>query len=267
MSRFVQRDLGSAAEASSGGGASGMRSEFWLLLGLTALLVAAVALFFAMAGELAVRFISPQQEAALFNGLEHKFEKLTAHSAKKDREKLQRASAILSKLTQHESVPKLDFKLRLLDEKALNAFAFPGGVIGVTRGLLDALPEEIELAFVLAHEIGHTKHRDHLRRFFRDAGRSVALASLFGDASGVIHGVDQWVGMQYSQAQEHAADRFAIELVLATYGTAKGAERLFELLAKDESFISWGHLLSTHPDTQERIKRLRAYAQAASTAK
>jgi Zn-dependent protease with chaperone function len=263
MSDFVQRDLGAAAEASSGGGAAGMRSEFWVLMTLAGLLIVAVALTFAMAGELAVRFISPQKEAALFGGLKPQIEKLSTPANNLTREPLQRANAILTKLTQHESVPRMDFKLILLDEKDLNAFAFPGGVIGVTRGLLDALQDEVELAFVLAHEIGHSKNRDHLRRFFRDAGRSVALASLFGDASGVIHGLDQWVGMQYSQTQEHAADQFAVELVLATYGSVTGAERLFELLAKEESVTRWGHLFSTHPETQERIKRLRAFAKAA----
>jgi Zn-dependent protease with chaperone function len=259
MSEFVQRDLGEAAEASGGGGAAGMRVEFWTLMGLAAVVVMVVFAVFLMAAELAVRWISAEQEAELLQGVVGGLKVLDEVDAPDD-EGFQRAVAILQKLRSAEMVPKVDFRLVLLDEKQPNAFALPGGVIGVTRGLLDLLPEEVELAFVLGHEIGHFKYRDHLRGFFRDAGRTVALAMLFGDASGAVAGVDRWLAMSYSQEAEHRADRFGVELVWVCYGSAVGTERLFEMLAEKEAVHRWSHTFSTHPESRERVRRLRAYA-------
>lgn len=259
MSEFQQRDLGDAAEASAGGGAKGMRSEFWTLIGLASVVIVVVGVVFALAGELAVRWISAEQEAELFGGLEAQLPVVTPTKALEA--DWQRAHAILEKLKQQATAPKVDFKLVLLGDSKPNAFALPGGAIGVTRGLLTTLKEEVELAFVLGHEIGHFKHRDHLRRFFRDVGRTTALAVLFGDASGAVSGVDQWLAMKFSRDQEHRADRFGVELVYACYGTVEGTERLFEVLAEEERGPRWSHAFSSHPESKERIARLRGYAE------
>ena len=61
-------------------------------------------------------------------------------------------------------ITKPEFSFTLLDSPDINAFALPGGLIYVNRGLLAYLDTEAELAGVLAHEIGHITERHHSRR-------------------------------------------------------------------------------------------------------
>ena len=71
-------------------------------------------------------------------------------------------------------------KIHVQESPAVNALALPGGHVVVFSGLLKTITSENELAFILAHEMGHFKHRDHLRA----AGRALVLmtisAALFG---------------------------------------------------------------------------------------
>ena len=130
-----------------------------LVLGLGAvlLLVTIVLAFFADA---LVARISVKTEMRWFGGMSlpavvDEFETTSASEE-------QALEDLLARLTQHwES--DYTFRLRISENTAPNALAFPGGLIVVTRGLLDNVESENELAFVLAHELGHFRNRDHLR--------------------------------------------------------------------------------------------------------
>ena len=69
----------------------------------------------------------------------------------------------LMRLLQKSGITKPIFSFTLLDSPDINAFALPGGLIYVNRGLLAYLDTEAELAGVLAHEIGHITERHHSR--------------------------------------------------------------------------------------------------------
>jgi Zn-dependent protease with chaperone function len=257
--KFVQRDLGAAAEVSSGGGLRGLLAEFRTLVLLSSAVLLVLILAFALAAEIAVAVISPAREnewmRGLFNSLatvEPKEEPLAGKTA--------RARATLARLAAHPEVAGVTYQLIVVDSPAPNAFAMPGGTIGVTTGLLLAIDDEAALAFVLGHELGHFKHRDHLRAFIRDAGRGTAIAVIFGGANSLVTRADAWLSLGYSRNQEHAADRFGLDLVHATYGRTDGCDALFRLLARDASPPSWAHMLSTHPDHHDRIDRLRQRA-------
>ena len=75
--------------------------------------------------------------------------------------------------------PDLPWRFGVLDAPQLNAFAVPGGTIFITRGLLERMKSEAELAGVLAHEIVHVLQRHHLKAIQK--GAKTALA---GDALG-----------------------------------------------------------------------------------
>ena len=68
------------------------------------------------------------------------------------------------RLLRDSEITKPTFSFTLLDSPVINAFALPGGLIYVNRGLLAYLDTEAELAGVLAHEIGHITERHHSRR-------------------------------------------------------------------------------------------------------
>ncbi|MDH5674076.1 MAG: M48 family metallopeptidase [Myxococcales bacterium] len=154
-------------------------------------------------------------------------------------------------------------QVRIAREEQPNAFALPGGLVLVTEGLLDSAESENELAFVLGHEIGHFRGRDHLRGLGQGLLFQLVLASigvgggdirLLGD-TGLI------AGLSFSRDQERAADRFGLELLQHHYGHAAGAGIFFERVASsDPVHTSMPTFISTHPDPRERAAEIRKLA-------
>jgi len=255
--KFVKRDLGEAAEASSGGGDRGLAKEIVTLAILLALLLTAIYYGVVIVTEGVVSGITPEREVELFG---KDFAKATV-SPKEVPEELQDKFAmcedVLAKLSAHDSVPQIDYELIYLDQEQPNAFAFPGGTIGVSKGLLEALDEEIAVAFVLAHELGHFANRDHLRGMGRKLGFGLGVKLLFqGDIGSFSHGTTNLVLAKYSRGQESNADVFGIQCVLDTYGDTTGAEKLFEVLEEKGALPRWAYMFSTHPDNKSRIRRI-----------
>jgi Zn-dependent protease with chaperone function len=266
--KFVQRDLGAAAEASSGGGRSGWRREV-LLLG-TALLALTLGLWFGIgwAVELSLPLISVETEQRWFGSFEPARTTPTTGLASPGDARFTRAEAVLARLRADPVVPGFNYRLFVLPDTEPNAFAFPGGSLGVTRGLLDlAGDDEAAIAFVLGHELGHFAHRDQLRGIGRQLGRSLAWSLIFGeDGSGLLEShVANLLDLRHSRGQEHAADLYGLELVHRVYGTTKGTDRLFVWLEQRERSPAWMEMLQTHPQPEGRLQGLRAHAARLQT--
>ncbi|WP_255989249.1 M48 family metallopeptidase [Chitinolyticbacter albus] len=142
-----------------------------------------------------------------------------------------------------------------------NAFALPGGVVVLTDELA-AIVSDDEVIAVLAHEIGHVELRHGLRMIYQSTGMGVAVSAVLGDAPSAAAQVASFgalvLQLGYSRELESEADRYAQERL-----TALGQDRrkLGSALAKlmkahKESELKVPALLSSHPDTAERIKTL-----------
>ena len=86
--------------------------------------------------------------------------------------------ALVDRLALHWAENPYEFKPMLWQEQSPNAFALPGGWIGVTTGLLAEVDSENELAFVLGHEIGHFRNRDHLKGLGRGLALGIVLSAV-----------------------------------------------------------------------------------------
>jgi len=255
--KFEPRDLGAAAEASSGGGGKGMRRELVVLMTFLLLTLLLVWSVFDGLSRIAVRAVTPEIESEWLGVLMPQFDEWEP-SGEEDTRRVEMIRAITRKLTSHPDVPAMKFRIIMIDDPDPNAFAIPGGVIGVTRGLVEALEDnEIAAAFVIGHELGHFAHRDHLRGLIRELGALAALQIAFGGGGGLVFTVNDLMQLSYSRRQEEAADAYALRLLHDSYGHADGAERLFELFAKSNSIPGWAHMFSTHPNPAERLHRLR----------
>lgn len=251
--------MGETADASSGGGSRGRRTELLQLAGLTVGVIVMVWLLMAGLSHLAVRFISLEEESKWLAFLLPSLDTVEPATSQ-EKEQFAMLEGVLERLSAHPECQDIPFKLVLIDSEEVNAFAIPGGLIGVTRGLLESLgDEEIAHAFVLAHEIGHFKHRDHLHRAVRQLGNGAALSIIFGSsgASRLTGLANEFVAMKYSRRQERAADSFGLRLVQDTYARTEGTERLFEKLMESESLPGWAYMFATHPDTRERLEYLK----------
>ena len=83
---------------------------------------------------------------------------------------------LLERLVLHWEDAPYDFEIVVISEEVPNAFAIPGGLIVVTTGLISGVESENELAFVLGHELGHFRNRDHLRSLGRGALMRMVLS-------------------------------------------------------------------------------------------
>ncbi|MBD8533313.1 MULTISPECIES: M48 family metallopeptidase [unclassified Massilia] len=157
--------------------------------------------------------------------------------------------------------------VRLTDSAVPNAMVVPGGAIYVFSGLLTHVQSENGLAFVLAHELAHLAHRDHLRAL----GRGVVLyglaALIGGDGSalaGVLAPVQQFGTTSYSRARESAADALALRVLACRYGHVGGATEFFEALrARDDDALPGSHYFMSHPAMGARIDAIHAAARKA----
>jgi Zn-dependent protease with chaperone function len=253
--KINNKKLGRAADVSAARGSS--FSELRRLL--TFVIVFAVVIYFSigLAVDAIVSFIPFETESRLFSS-----DMFFPFEQKEDSKQLKRLETVLDILVSDPTVPPLKYRLAILNNNQPNAFAFPGGTIGVTQGLLDALEEDIALAFVLGHELGHFHNRDHLRGIGRAAGSGILFSLIFGGQMGsksfgnLIQAVLQ---RNYSRGQEEKADRFGAELVFRTYSRASGIDQLFRILEKKESMPDWAYMFATHPAPEARIEDLKKH--------
>ena len=230
--KITNRPLTHTADISSARGT--LFQESWKLI-LSAIVLLIV--LYTIAGltvDTVVNRVSFETEARLF-----RFIKIPEAEPKgpDQLERLQAVRGILKKLIAEEDVPPLPYTLVLIDKDDPNAFAFPGGTIGVTSGLVDSLSDDIEIAFVIGHELGHFRNKDHLRSMGRAIGFSILTGAVFGGSinANQIGNVAELVAQRrYSQELERRADKFGIRLVHSAYNSLKGTQRLFEILAGQE---------------------------------
>ncbi len=167
--------------------------------------------------------------------------------------------ALLDSLVELWPEAKYEFRVAVTDAEAPNAVALPGGLIVVTTGLLSVVDSENELAFVMAHELGHYRNRDHLRQM----GRSAALEFVFGLIGGHGNFGSIWGDLTtrgFSREQEREADRFGLALSYRKYGHVGDTSRFFQRLRASSGLEGY---LSTHPHPDERIAALHRQAQEA----
>ena len=229
-----------------------------LMIGLAGIVViVAVVLVFMI--EVALHFVPAEEEARLFDSW---LPEDIATVAPQD-ERLVRTQQIVDRLARHWPDSPYRFRVEIDDSEVANAMALPGGLIIVTKGLLDQVESENELAFVLGHELGHFRNRDHLRALGRGIVFSLTYAILTGnDVTGVgIQAADLTL-RGFNRRQESEADEFGLAIVQSEYRHVDEAWRLFERWdEEDDSAIDVVTYLSTHPDVGDRVEDLKLLAE------
>lgn len=165
--------------------------------------------------------------------------------------------------------PAQRFEFFTVNDPSINAFAMPGGYVGIHTGLINAARNESELAGVLGHEISHvTQH--HIARLI-DGQKTVGLASLAALAVAILAArtntqmseaaivTAQAAGIQsqlnFTRDNEREADRFGLLTLQATGFAPQGMASFFERLqAQSRKYENNApSYLRTHPLTHERI--------------
>ena len=230
-----------------------------LLVGLTAIFVAiAVVLIFMV--EIALYFVSAEDEAGLFGGWLPEDLATVSHAD----ERLLETQALVDRLAVHYVESQYQFRVEIDDSDIANAMALPGGLIIITKGLLDQVESENELAFVIGLELGHFKNRDHLRALGRGVVLSIFFAAITGnDVAGIGVKAADVTLRGFSRKQETKADKFGLSVVNSEYGHVNESWRLFQRWSiSDNSFADIVAYLSTHPESGARVDDMMAYAES-----
>ncbi|MCG6897433.1 MAG: M48 family metallopeptidase [Thiocapsa sp.] len=171
------------------------------------------------------------------------------------------------------SIPHAEWEFVLFESDEPNAFALPGGKIGVNTGILPITKNEAGLATVIAHEIAHVTARHGAERMSQgllvQIGGTALSAALGGqspvtrDVAMQAYGLGTKVGVMlpYSRVQEYEADRIGL-LYMARAGFDPN-----EAIAFWQRFQAYNHgrggrspeFLSTHPLDAGRIAELQRY--------
>jgi Zn-dependent protease with chaperone function len=144
-----------------------------------------------------------------------------------------------------------------------NALALPGGQMLLFSGLIDKADNPDEIAGVLAHELGHLKHRDNLRNMIHDGSTSFLIGLLFGDVTGsgaAIFAARTLMSSSYSRDVEQSADTFSIDVMRKLGRPIKPmGELLFRVTGKQGG--TGFSILASHPLTEDRLKRMSEVQQ------
>lgn len=174
------------------------------------------------------------------------------------------------RLARESERPNLPWTFRVVDDPTPNAFALPGGFIFFTRGMMNLMDSEAELAAVLGHEIGHVTAKHSVSQISRGqlAQLGLGLGSvLFPSAAQSFGGLAQ-TGMQllflsYGRNAERQADELGFQYALREGYEVREMDDIFATLmrlgeASGRSEIpSW---LASHPAEPERIRAAQARA-------
>lgn len=143
----------------------------------------------------------------------------------------------------------------VLSSEIPNAFALPGGRVYLFKGLLAKAENADEIAGVLAHELGHVKHRDGTRNLIYNGGTSFLVGLLFGDITGssvLIFASRSLITASYSREAEQGADAVAIETMHRLGRSPKHlGELMFRVTGKERD--KGPSILSSHPLTEDRL--------------
>lgn len=218
-------------------------------------------------GDISQEVISPQQERQI--GEQSMYQIRADKSYLDDAEIADYLNALGGSLVVNSSEPGQAFEFFAINDNAINAFAMPGGFIGVNTGLILTSQSESELASVLSHEIAHvTQH--HLARMISgqkfDSLASMALiaAAILSARSNPDAAMATIVGVQaggiqrqinFTRVHEQEADRIGLGILQKSGFDTRAMPTFFERLQKSSRLLEGNTptYLRTHPVTNERV--------------
>jgi len=169
------------------------------------------------------------------------------------------------RIAQVANVDGMAWEFTLIEDDTPNAFALPGGKVGVHTGLFKVVQSTDQLAAVIGHEIAHATARHVSERMSREALVQTGVAVL-GGATGSGAGTSQMLAaaatlgltLPFSRAQETEADEIGMMYMARAGFDPRAAVALWQRFAaaggdKPPEFMS------THPADQTRIERLEAF--------
>ena len=169
--------------------------------------------------------------------------------------------------TPDPSRPPLDWEFYVLDSQVINAFALPGGKVFISRGLMQEMTNEAQLAGVIGHEIGHVTARHGNERMTQALGVQVLVAAIMIGSDLADSELGGYIGLgtaaggqlfllKYSRENELEADTLGVQYMARVGYNPVGQVQVMEILRKAGGGGGTPEWLSTHPASDTRIENL-----------
>ncbi len=229
-------------------------------------------------GDVAQAGFTPLQERRLGESIMREIR--SDRSFYDDAEATDYVNALGNRLASRSPDARQDFDFFLIRDAQINAFALPGGFIGVHTGLILSAQSESELASVLSHEIAHVTQR-HIARMIaqqkqnavtslaamaaalllsRVSSQAAEAAAAFGTASAIQS------QLNFTRDNERDADRVGLQILERAGFDPRGMVSFFERMQRATRIYETGapSYLRTHPLTYERIADIQNRMQGSS---
>jgi predicted Zn-dependent protease len=169
--------------------------------------------------------------------------------------------------------PDLEYHFMVLDSEDINAFTTGGGYVYITRGIMNYLNSEAELAAVLGHEIGHITARHPVRQQSKSTLSNIGAAAVgiftgSADLAGLANYAGAALVSGYGRDQELEADRLGAEYLTKTGFSPESMIDVVRLLKNQELFEIqrareekrqprvYHGVFATHPDNDQRLNEV-----------
>jgi len=163
------------------------------------------------------------------------------------------------------ATPQFNYNFVAVNDKSMNALALPGGHIFITKGLLEKLNTEAQLAGVLAHETVHVAARHSTHQMSQQIGIDILLsaASRAGASESTITMASlatQLISLKFSRSQEEEADLGGLNYMIEAGYSPWGMVETMKILEANSQggSLEW---LSSHPDPGNRVQYLTRTVQ------
>lgn len=214
-----------------------------------------------------IRLIDTEKEVALGNQMDSEVRKKL--KILRDTQKQQRLNTIGLKVASASDRQDLDYHFAIVKDKEFNAFAIPGGFIYVNSGLLDNATDD-ELACVVGHEIGHVAARHSIKKLEANLGYQMVVNIALGISGqpAMAQAMDivfDLTNLGYSRKDELLADKLSVKYARKAGYNPYGMVTFFKKLeaeAKKKGGSLSIEIFSSHPDIQERIKKVEEEIRA-----
>lgn len=184
-----------------------------------------------------------------------------------------RVRNVAMKVVQAAGLAGQNWQVAVFENSQPNAFALPGGKIGVNTGMLSLVQNDDQLAAVIGHEVAHAAANHAAERMSQQAATQLGLgvaSSALGNALGGAErarqvaslgsaGAQLGVLLPFSRQHELEADRLGVDYMQRAGYDPRQAVTLWERMAAQQNRASRPQWMSTHPSDTTRIAALRQY--------
>lgn len=184
---------------------------------------------------------------------------------------------LVRKLASYSELDDRRLDILIIENPTLNAFAVPGGVIGINTGLMQYADTEEQMSSVIAHELAHLSQRHYARQVEQQKNASVAFMAAFlaSILLGVAAGSDAGMAaisatnaaaldsqLRFSRQMEQEADRLGMDTLVRSGMNPYAMSEMFENMLRATRYQRRPpEFLMTHPVTESRVTDARLRAQ------